>query len=168
MSDVEGRLIGPQAESIHSLLRAFHAYWRKLPSAHGLPGRQHVDPAEIRELLPWLVMLDVECPLPRPAFRFRLAGTGIVRLYDLEITGRTVQEAFPEKAAELNADFAQTVAARGPTYLRRPLPIPGKHYRSQESLICPLAADGQAIDMLIGVITPLRHKHSGVTRQSAA
>lgn len=168
MSDAEKRPIGLQAESIHPVLRAFHAYWQALPAGNGLPGRQHVDPSEIRDLLPWLVMVDVERPLPKPIFRFRLAGTGIVTLYDLEITGRTVQEAFPERAAQFNADFAQTMVARSPTYLRRPLPIPGKHHRSQEALVCPLATDGQAIDMLIGVITPLRRKRSGVTRQTAA
>ena len=168
MSDAEERPIDLRVESIHPMLCAFHRYWLRLPSVNGLPGRQHVDPADIRDLLPWLVMLDVESPLPRPVFRFRLAGTGIVGLYDLEITGRTLREAFPERAAELNADFAQTMAARCPTYLRRPLPIPGKHYRSQESLICPLATDGQSIDMLIGVTTPLRHKDTGVVRQTAA
>jgi hypothetical protein len=45
---------------------------------------------------------------------------------------------------------------------------PGKHHRWQESLICPLAADGQAIDMLIGVVAAPHHKHNGVARQSAA
>lgn len=168
MPDAEERPIDLGAESIHPVLRAFHGYWRSLPSVNGLPGRQHVDPADIPDLLPWLVLLDVESPLPRPAFRFRLAGTGIVKLYGLEITGRTVRQAFPERAAELNADFAQTMVARCPTYLRRPLPIPGKHYRSQESLICPLATDGQSIDMLIGVTTPLSHKHIGVIRRTAA
>ncbi len=168
MSDVEERPIDLEAASTHPILHAFHAYWRTLPNGGGLPGRQHIDPADIRDLLPWLIMLDVERPLPRPAFRFRLAGTGIVGLYDLEITGSTVQKAFPEWAAELNEDFAKAMVARRPTYLRRPLPIPGKHYRSQESLICPLAADGQVIDMLIGVVTPLRHKQNGLTRQSAA
>jgi hypothetical protein len=38
-------------------------------------------------------------------FRFRLAGTGILGLYDLEMTSRRMQEAFGEQAAERNADF---------------------------------------------------------------
>ena len=168
MSDVKEQPIDLEAASTHPIVHAFYAYWRTLPNGSGLPGRRHVDPADIRDLLPWLIMLDVERPLPRPVFRFRLAGTGIVGLYDLEITSRTVQEAFPERAAELTADFAKTMVARSPTYLRRPLPIPGKHYRLQESLVCPLAADGQVIDMLIGVVTPLHHRPNGITRQSAA
>jgi hypothetical protein len=107
MSDVEEQPIEHKAASTYPILHAFYAYWRRLPNSGGLPRHQDLDPADIRDLLPRLVMLAVERPPPSPppVFRFRLAGTGILGLYDLEMTSRRMQEAFGEQAAERNADF---------------------------------------------------------------
>jgi hypothetical protein len=168
MPDLKDKLADLEADLTHPILRAFYDYWRTLPAERGLPGRQHVDPTAIHNLLPWLFMVDVERPLPKPVFRYRLAGTGIVDLCDFEITGRTVEEAFPEKAAELNADFARTMVATHPIYRSTPLPVSRKWHVRVERLICPLARNGTEIDMLIGTLVPVGHKHTEVAQQSAA
>ena len=168
MLQVKERLADSKTDLSHPTLGAFHRYWRTRPTEGGLPGRQHIDPSEIRHLLPWLFMVDVERLTPRPIFRFRLAGTEIVRLCDFEITGLTLEEAFPDSAFELTADCARALAARQPTHVKRPLPVPGNPRRLIDLLICPLAGNGHLIDILIGVVAPVRHKHSVIGRQSAA
>ncbi len=168
MLQVKERLADPKTELIHPTLSAFHRYWRSRPTEGGLPGRQHIDPSDIRHLLPWLFMVDVERLNPKPAFRFRLAGTEVVQLCDFEMTGLTVEEAFPDSAFELTADCARALAVRRPTHVKRPLPVPGKRHRLMDLLICPLAADGHLIDILIGVVAPVRRKQLAAGRQSAA
>ena len=168
MLQVNERHASPKTDLGHSTLGAFHQYWRTRRSESGLPGRQHIDPAAIRSLLPWLFMVDVEQRAPRPVFRFRLAGTEIVQLFDFEITGLTVEEAFPDSARELTAEYARAIALRHPTHVKRPLPVPGKQHRLIDQLICPLAADGDLIDMLIGIVAPAGRRQPADGRQSAA
>ena len=168
MLDLEDKRADLETELTHPTMRAFYDYWRSLPADNGLPGRQHVDPAAIHNLLPWLFMVDVERPPPGALFRYRLAGTGIVDLFDFEITGRTVEEAFPQQAAELNSDYARAIVATRPIYRSTPMPVSKKWYLTVERLICPLARNGTEIDMLIGALVPVTHKQTTVPRQSAA
>ena len=168
MLQVKEKPAGHMAEPSHPTLLTLYHYWRSRQTAGQLPGRQHIDPAAIRDLLPWLFMVDVERHAQRPVYRFRLAGTEVVQLCDLEITGLTVEEAFPESALEVIADCARVVAARRPKHVKRPLPIPGKRHRLVDLLICPLAADGDLIDMLIGVVAPISYKHLAAQSRSAA
>ena len=168
MLQVNERLASAKTDLGHPTLGAFHHYWRTRQTESGLPGRQHIDPAAIRSLLPWLFMVDVEQQARRPVFRFRLAGTEIVRLFAFEITGLTVEGAFPDSAPELTADYARDIAARYPTHVKRPLPVPGKRHRLIDQLICPLAADGDLIDMLIGIVAPVSNRRLASDSQSAA
>ena len=168
MLQVKERLANLGTDRSHPTLAAFYQYWRTRPTEGGLPGRQHIDPAAIRTLLPWLFMVDVEWQAQRRVYRFRLAGTEIVQLCDFEITGLTFEEAFPESALEVAADCARVIAARRPRHVKRPLPVPGKRHRLIDLLICPLAADGYLIDKLIGVVAPVSYKQLAGDTQSAA
>lgn len=136
----------------HPAISAFYDYWRGLPHERGLPGRHHVDPLAIPSLLQWLLLIDIEALIPKAKFRYRLAGTGVVRLFGREFTGLTDSEAFPNRAAQLTSDYLSVVNQRSPVYDHVSVPTPGREYRSLERLMCPLAADGQTINMLIGIV----------------
>src|SRR3546814_18827524 len=57
-------------------IKALLAYWQSIhPAGGGLPGRRHLDPVDIPELLPNIWMIDVKRGPLR--FRFRLVGTEI-------------------------------------------------------------------------------------------
>lgn len=155
MPAVDDQTADLEAQLTHPTLRAFYDYWLSLPADRGLPGRRHVDPWTIRALLPWLFMLDVEAPPPHARFRWRLAGTGIVSLTGRELTGKTLQQALPERADTLVTHFSQVVTWRRPNYHRCALPsADGGEQQPIERLTCPLAKDGQTVNMLIGVICP--------------
>src|SRR3546814_11920885 len=58
-------------------IKALLAYWQSIhPAGGGLPGRRHLDPLDIPELLPHTRMLAVK-PAPR-RFPLRPVGTDIV------------------------------------------------------------------------------------------
>ena len=136
----------------HPAIGAFYDYWTALPREQGLPGRSHIDPQAIPSLLQWLMLVDVEELIPKARFRYRLAGTGVVRLFGREFTGLTNREAFPQHATRLTADFLDVVNRREPVYHRTMVPMPGREFRNIERLLCPLAEDGQTVNMLVGVV----------------
>ena len=97
-------------------------------------------------------MIDVITGPPGPSFRYRLAGTEIVKMYGFEFTGMTVPEAFPLHADDLTADYADVVVRRRPNYRKYSIPAEGKEHAPVERLTCPLSNDGKSVNMLIGVI----------------
>src|SRR6266849_5312118 len=56
-------------------IRALYDYWCGIhPTEAILPGRQHVEPLDLAEVLRWLWLVDVQREPLR--FRYRLVGTG--------------------------------------------------------------------------------------------
>jgi hypothetical protein len=124
-------------------------YWRSIhPAAGGLPGRQHVEPLDLADLLAWLWLLDIEREPLR--FRFRLVGTGHRRMLGADVTGRWVDEALP--GFEKRQGYRDLVNAAGGEvrYCRRPPQCPvEKSCAMIERVVLPLARDGTAVDMLL-------------------
>jgi hypothetical protein len=133
-------------------LRRLYDYWLSLrPAAGSLPGRQHIDPAAIRDLLPWIWMVDVERNPWR--FRYRLLGTEQVHAMERDLTGRFLDEAHPSFIASIS--YRQYVAAAERYeigYLRGP-PVfhLNKDYVAIERLLVPLAKDGATVDVLLAI-----------------
>src|SRR5688572_27444072 len=90
MADRLRRLELPQIRSqrVHRL----HEYWRSKAGAQGsVPRRRDIDPTELPDLLPNLMLLDVERNPLR--FRYRLVGTRIVDFSYRDFTGTYLDEA---------------------------------------------------------------------------
>lgn len=133
-------------------LRCLADYWRAARPAPGLlPGRQHLDPAEIPKLLPWLCLFDVARPGPR--FRYRLVGTALVRMMDQDPTGRWLDEVHPAfRGSVAYPQFVEVAEDAVPDYWRgRPSFHTTKDFVSMERLLLPLARDGRTVDMLVSV-----------------
>lgn len=133
----------------HRALRELYAYWDAKRGARFAPPRSAIDPAEIRLLLPMIMLLDViGCP---PRFRIRLAGTQVVESYGREITGLHIDELDLDRIDRVVlTDLARVVTERRPSlayrdYVRRD----GRHMR-YERLVLPLSSDGVAVDKLLG------------------
>ncbi len=67
----------------------FAGYWEKKRAGRSVPIRQDIDPLELKELLPHLIVVEIEAP-----FRvlYRLAGTLIVEMNGIELTGRYLDD----------------------------------------------------------------------------
>lgn len=133
-------------------IRRLYEYWLAVhPPSGGLPGRQHIDPTAVPDLLAWLWILDVE---RRPLrFRYRLVGTEQVAAMDGDPTGRFLDEVHP--AFTGSASYPQYVAAaeRAEIGYRRGAPSfhMSKDYVAIERLLLPLARDGRTVDMLLAI-----------------
>jgi hypothetical protein len=84
-----------------------HDYWLTKRGVRAMPSRADISPAQIKEHLGWVMILEV-LPGARD-FRYRLIGTLVTQYFSADATGQTVMEAFAasgEVAAKaVNATF---------------------------------------------------------------
>jgi hypothetical protein len=102
-------------------------------------------------LLPRLWLLDVQREPLR--FRYRLAGTAIVRFLRREVTGAWLDEVHRETFVPESGDRYRFIAEtgeptwrRGPTYWDRPFAP-----RVIENCAVPLATDGHVVDKILAL-----------------
>jgi hypothetical protein len=133
-------------------LLALYRYWLAIrPAPDLVPGRQHFDPVAVPQLLSALWMLDVQrAPL---RFKYRLLGTDHVAAMDGDMTGRWLDELFPEFTAEPNySQCVATVEERQVCFYKgRPLYHVRKEYLAMERLMLPLARNGRDVDVLLAI-----------------
>jgi hypothetical protein len=137
----------------HARFRRLAEYLAAKAPPGRLPGRRHVDPTEIVDLLPWLMLLDVVPQADGEArFRIRLAGTEVTRYYGSEMTGRFLDEILHgPAAAEIVRSHREVVRTRTPLHYRARVAAPGRSHVAYERVTFPLAADGERVDMLVSV-----------------
>jgi hypothetical protein len=116
-----------------------------------LPGRQHLHPEDIKKLLPYVWLLDVE---GEPGdYRYRLIGTGVVNWVGGDYTGKRMREVHPNFDTNPGQiDFLKPVVERHePHWYRGPPRVyHHKEVADLENLILPLATDGETVDMVLG------------------
>jgi hypothetical protein len=142
---------------------AIYDYWRgKAPADGLLPGRRHLDPADISRLLPNIWLVDVVDDVRR--FRVRLIGTALV---DAGIPLRVGDFIFDRLMPELRhtlAEFESVVLSREPLWFRGPVNLLHDTYVHEvERIFLPLAADGRTVDMLL-CLSLIRRAENGRPR----
>ncbi len=120
-----------------------------------LPGRQHIAPSELAELLPWLMLMDV---VPQgdgtQRYRLRLVGTEVVAIQGSDGTGKFVDEVLTaEEGPRVIAGYDEILQTRAPQYRRGVVASPGREHVPYERVAFPLASDGEHVDRLIFVFT---------------
>lgn len=135
-------------------LRRLLAYWRSKLAGRPMPARADLDPMEVRDLLPYLTLLEVE---PAPLrFRYRLVGSDTYRLREglaaRELTGRYVDEVdfHTSTTAAITAFIAAIVERQRPAYRRVPYALGSPRAGMHHMLGLPLSGDGRAVDMVLG------------------
>lgn len=133
--------------------RKFFDYWRSKAPPGLLPGRQHLDPLEIPEMLPSIALYDVVRDGERMRIRFRLVGSNLVERYGRDATGMWFDDAFEGKIRDEQIEHYCSIARRAePSFTRNILPIKGKEHIDYDRLILPLASDGELVDMLVAMM----------------
>ncbi|MDE2228150.1 MAG: PAS domain-containing protein [Alphaproteobacteria bacterium] len=157
-------------------IEKFFSYWLSIRlSAGRLPSRQHFNPADLKNLLPYLWMLDVyRNPL---RLKYRLVGTEHVHAAGWDPTGKWFDEV--HSSAVHSAHYSQFTEAaehamicffkgqtprRDISYFRDPVPgtsfrdplaslTPKRHLEKifLERLITPFAQNGIEVDRLVGI-----------------
>ena len=137
-------------ESAAPKIKALLDYWRSLfPAAGRLPGRQHLDPLDIPQLLPDIWMVDVR---PEPLrFRFRLVGTEIVKLTGRDATGLWLDQVYPGyEHTEAYRCHRHCALSGRPAYRKGGvMSNPNRRFVEAERLYLPLAQNGKDVDILL-------------------
>jgi hypothetical protein len=138
----------------HERLRRLADYLASKAPPGKLPGRQHIDPTEITDLLPYLMLMDV-VPSERgePRYRIRLMGTEVVALQGMDGTGKFAEAILtdPVEGAEIIRRYGEILRTKQPQYRRGVVATPGRKHMHYERIVFPLARDGENVDMLIFV-----------------
>lgn len=72
------------------LVRRFYEIWERKRTGHRMPRRGDFDPAELKDLLPNLLIIEPQLSPFR--LRYRLVGTRIARVSGYDFTGRYLDE----------------------------------------------------------------------------
>ena len=134
----------------------FFDYWCSKAPEGKLPGRQHIDPSELRALLPNILIYDVVRVDGRYRFRYRLWGSFVTQLVGADFTGKFIEDAAePERHADINSVLSAIVTSRQPHFWQQPVPVPNRDFIAYQRLALPLARDGETVDMLFCLLLPV-------------
>ena len=153
--------------------RALLDYWiAKFPTdaATGhLPGRQHIDPAELPpRCLAHLLLLQVVPGSPR-RFRFRVAGTAFSSIAGRDVTGLHYDEiGTVEQVGPVIAAFDLVVDRAVPVFLEGSLSYPADDHFWVQRLGLPLAQDGRNVDMVLALWVAQRQSRADLGKAAAA
>jgi hypothetical protein len=129
------------------------AYWASLRDGAQLPGRRHLDPGDIKRLLPTISLIDVLKGerASTSDYRIRLAGTGLYGVYGREITGKRLSEVYNTAAADYwRSELGRVISEKRPAVGAHNLGWRGASHLSILWLRLPLATNGAEVDMILG------------------
>lgn len=158
--------------------RALLEYWiSKFPRdvttdspAGLLPGRQHIDPADLpARYLAQLLLLDVVPGDPR-RFRFRVAGTAFASVAGRDVTGLHYDElgSAPDRTVPVVQALNLMVEQAQPVFVEGPLTLPSDDFFWVKRLGLPLARDGRTVDMVLALWLAQRKSRTDLAKEAVA
>lgn len=140
----------PDYSQLHPRFAWMNSYLSGVAVAGRLPGRQDIDPVNLRALLPFINLVDVERQSGVLQYRFRLIGTLQTTAAGREISGKYLEDAvLPEFVKRISANMTAAVKRREAIYDRFVMPHPDRDFIDSERVYFPLAKDGETVDMLL-------------------
>ncbi|MBS4047294.1 MAG: PAS domain-containing protein [Alphaproteobacteria bacterium] len=134
------------------ILQQLQAYWDEKRGSRPYPGREDIDPLELRFIIGHLILVDIE---PDPLrFRYRLFGTAIVQRQGFDMTGKYLdQHPWPELAEKARETYTEVIESGQPALIRR-RGLFNDGYVDHQSLILPLGHS--RVEMILSgvVFTP--------------
>ena len=150
----------------NKIITQVFTYWRSMCMEDRLPSRADIIPADIKELLPFLLLADVgKLTATGAEINLRLTGTHIDRVLEVDLTGcpiggfdrnwldfvigRDFLEAAEQRSAIMSIHELRLTEKPYPKAIMRP---GDKAHLRYQRLILPLSTDGQRVDMLLGAL----------------
>jgi len=132
----------------HKNVQAMYDYWLAKRGSRTMPARADLEPAEIKKLLPMMVLVDVTADARR--FVYRLVGTQEAAERGSDPTGKTVAEAFFGGSLEETLScYEYVVRQRAPFCYRDPYAAPDGHIQNDDIVYLPLSDDGASVNMVL-------------------
>jgi hypothetical protein len=128
-------------------LQRLHELWQAKCRSDALPARGDFDPLEMKD---WLGSMFLVEAIPEDNdFRYTLIGTKITQHVGVDNTGKRISEVFGPAGLDLYRtvrDECRPIRVHGTVDWRR------QEYKAYETLILPLADDGQRVNRFIGAM----------------
>lgn len=132
----------------HVTLRRLYDYWDLKRGQRSMPPRSDLDPADMKALLPHLILIDVVPDERR--YIYRLVGTREVEMRGSDPTGKAIKDAYyAESADETMAYLDRVVTTRGPVLYRGTYQPTSTRTQEEDVLFLPLSKSGSACDMIL-------------------
>jgi hypothetical protein len=137
------------ADAPYPDLKRALAYWTVKRQEHFAPVKKAMDPIDLVEVLPRIMLIDVELdPLD---FRYRLAGTGICDTHRTEPTGTRPRDLEPQSYGRLiHRHYCEAVESRTPILHLIVLDTFDRS-RAYARLLLPLSDDGLRVTGLMTI-----------------
>lgn len=132
-----------------SAIRRFDAYWRGKAQGKPLPGRADIDPAEIKPLLPDIVLLNVEWNPFRCAVRLRGTRAELFRPKHVQNYLDEATTFEPGRREDYIAEMQFVATRQRPAFARDYMTTRAGVVRDIWAGIWPLSADGRRVNMLV-------------------
>ena len=124
-----------------------YRYWDESRGARSFPGRADIDSIDFTFALERVSIIEVHRDPLR--FRYRLVSTHLTEHLGYEISSKYFED-IPEPSMRefARAFYERALERQGPLYETGSVVI-GRHEWWHETLLLPLAADGETIDMFL-------------------
>lgn len=144
-------LRGRRPPPLHPRFLEMMRYLESVAPEGLLPGRQHIDPLDFRQVLTLVNLVDVERDDSGGLrFRYRLVGQEQTLRSGREITGQLVEDAvLPALRPRVEANMRKAVVSGLPVFDSFPMPHPDREFIVSQRAYYPLAGDGSTVDMLL-------------------
>jgi len=117
-----------------------------------MPSRADIDPLEMRQWLPRIMLVDVSPDGQK--FTYRLVGTQIVDLLGINPTGRSVETAWPEEGVPMLLEaYREVVETREPVFCQQVSDWLSDQEPSAWAMRLPLSSDGTEVDMILAYLS---------------
>ena len=147
---------GKRPALITPVLKRGMDYWQSKCSGDRLPARQDIDPGEIKDLLPHIILSDVLPSMRHDEpcdYRFRLMGTHVEEHMSSRRSGLRLSEVLPRTHdSELWHNLDRVVESRRPQFHAVPYIGPHRDFKLGLDVILPLSEDGRSVSMLMSVV----------------
>lgn len=148
---------GPDMGDItSSRIRRLLSYWNQKRGDRAMATRDDIDPGEIRDLLPNIVMVDIEVPF---RVRYRLVGTRVADFNRIDFTGRYLDDLHWDGLGRYSRAYRYACDHGVPVYGIDSWPLARDHHGRSEIVIMPLSLDGKLVDRCIGLEDFLFSEH---------
>jgi hypothetical protein len=123
-------------------------YWQRKRGDRVMPARADIEPAQIKPLLPYLIIADVFADPVR--VRYRLAGTAVCEAFGCNIAGSWLDELDVNGGVPFWIEqYGRLIAARAPIFGRASGTLGGVELFRADWTLLPLSSDGTRLDQCL-------------------
>jgi hypothetical protein len=130
-------------------IRQLHDYWKSKCNDVALPPRSAIEPAEIRALLPYLLLAELS-PDPFRIF-YRLVGTAVVRWHGQDFTGRDHSQVSSLAESGIDAAYQRVLTGAAPVFGRTALDAGDSSWIGFDYALFPLSDNGKTVNKCLAI-----------------